>query len=171
MFLSHVLKKYQRYLRGKLMNVNSINFGKTYKIVGDNQKVVANRMVNLINCYVSPNTPQESKIQGTLIDTFDDATILVPSRMVALNQGRDIFVVSGEEASEIEDLELDRDYHINCVCKNYPHNKSIQEAAKDSEYDRFEAIAGEILENSQAGTIQGQYSSKKNALKSIDIQA
>lgn len=156
--------------KGGKMIVNNINFGKTMKVVGNNNVKSAYRIADLINGH-APKTRHEAQVQNQLWEIFPDATVCYPAQALNLNNGKDVFIVTGEESKKIRELDKDKINYINCAYQNYGKNQEMIDNVIESENDRYERLAGDFAYLTSVGNIAPIYSTKAEAVKSININA
>ena len=152
------------------MLVNNINFGKTMRVVGNNSAASAYRMADLINGH-APKTQHEAQVQNQLWEIFPDAAICYPAQALNLNNGKDVFIVTGEESKKIRELSKDKINYINCAYEKYGENHEMIDNVIEAEDDRYERLAGDFAYLTSVGNIVPTYSTKAEAVKSININA
>ena len=152
------------------MNINSISFGKTMRVTGKDSLNGAYRVAQLVNGCVA-KTQSELEVQNKLLKAIPDATVCAPAQVLSLNDGRDVFVLTGAESKKLTALSEDKAQYIDCARKNYASNKELLATIIESENGRFERIAGNLAFDTNEGIINPVYSRKAHTVESIDIKA
>lgn len=147
------------------MNISPISFKGATQVLGFKTQACADRICEIINNGEKGYNRAEQKIARyfEVRKTDNHAT------SVSFNQGKSVYVVTGEQYDDLLSLKEDIEDQVEIAKSTYGEDSEMVKLVREKELSRYDELAKLVVLDAVEGVIRTDYNDSTNHISSVDF--